>query len=651
MLNMRINQLKRNVIPFISTISDPYTKEFAESVMNLAFGDLQSGSTSTSALIVRLYDILSQIDILGQIFSRILSKIAAETASNTLFFQLNSLILFSSYIIPALSENPPGNAFDPAQEYRLSPQKFNALQEDIRSLKKSQNQKITSMEGLLQYMVENAEPKNPDFIAATNWTGLLSFIFGVDANDEAQGVKELEQINIKELLLSEEVAGPFIDEIFQKYDGLLVYSMSLLTMLSGTKYSNEFNEPLGKLLDSLGTSSQTVMLQSRLTKNFAHIKPFADEIMDIQNKMVKRVQDESIEVPLLQITTFFHQLNRLKAMDKKPLNTVPLKYLTGYESIFSTQALSMFEFHIQKTWNLYNEAFGDLINSLNDLNVFYESIIKRANVITADLFSKGFQAAIPLLDVEVCEKAGIHLKNITATSSTMKINIPDEYLDKKMKLLRLFDTAWKHLKEALTRKCVEEQAMVCVDSDLKLFSEICAAMDFIINEWNARAVFSGYGEEVVFAGRVLYSSLKIFENMLVAITPIEKIAVTKDNLNDFLPVIGELSQNFAKIKNLAEVVVIINSITKNLWLLNREYVLKVTVDPEYFHNPASIKDLIKNIPKIMETEYRQRLIPLELKTGKIKVYDQLIKNIGELEAIGEEKRDLLVQFQEIPNNF
>ena len=91
---------------------------------------------------------------------------------------------------------------------------------------------------------------------------------------------------------------------------------------------------------------------------------------------------------------------------------------------------------LQKSYQRNCELRDEFYATLKDLDDFLGSVIKNANLITSDLFSQGFRASIPLHDIEKCEKAGLHLRNITATSSTQKVQLDEGSYDMKLKLLR-----------------------------------------------------------------------------------------------------------------------------------------------------------------------------------------------------------------------
>ena len=97
-----------------------------------------------------------------------------------------------------------------------------------------------------------------------SWNDLLSLIFQTDTLDQSKGAKKIKQVNIKEQILSNYYSGDFIKKISQEYDGILTFSMTLLTMISSTNFAEKYTPGLNEILESLGGSTQITLLQNRL---------------------------------------------------------------------------------------------------------------------------------------------------------------------------------------------------------------------------------------------------------------------------------------------------------------------------------------------------------------------------------------------------
>ena len=118
---------------------------------------------------------------------------------------------------------------------------------------------------------------------------------GVDDVDKGD-IRQIEHINIKELLYVSELQGPLIQIIFDQYDGLLTYTMSLLTMISGTEYETSFKTRLNSILESLGTSTQIILLQQRLLKSIERKSTTEDRINQFKNEFIKKSLENTVEI-------------------------------------------------------------------------------------------------------------------------------------------------------------------------------------------------------------------------------------------------------------------------------------------------------------------------------------------------------------------
>ena len=109
-------------------------------------------------------------------------------------------------------------------------------------MKKNQNKKITNIDGMLQHCIENSKEMHSKLEQLHSWNELLDCVFDANIENGNTTSKSMEKINIKELLLMNAFSGNFTSQVYDKYDGLLTYTMSLLTMLSGTNYETNSKE-------------------------------------------------------------------------------------------------------------------------------------------------------------------------------------------------------------------------------------------------------------------------------------------------------------------------------------------------------------------------------------------------------------------------
>lgn len=592
-----------------------------------------------------LYQHLNQINLLGQIYSRAISKMASDEISDEIYYKIQSLGIFMDLIIIAISEHPLEFPLDISQKIELKPEKFTNLQEQIRPIKKMRNNSLTTIEHILEYILKNSKEYYNDFSQFLSWEQLVSFVFGTDISDKTKGAKKIEHVNIKEQILSNNLQGPLIIEISQKYDGLIAYTMSLLTMVSTTDHSDEFNGRLNKILEKLGSSTQITLLQSRLLKTMKRRDTKDEDIKDLHQKIIEDCKTSSMNCEIDKIEKILSEFHFPK-LDLGLKHLAALKDIENFNEIFTSENFLSYFRKLKIIWQEYDDIFQELYATLEDLLDFFNSIIKTTNKITADLFSRGFQASIPLYDIETCERAGIHIKNIAATSSNLKTQVSDKSNDMKSKLLRKMEKEWKDLEKILEKKGMEEDTVTNIGIEDKVFTEFLKLFQKAFNIMNQNKVFSGYREEVYIASRIMYSIVNVLKNVMDLITPIKDLRFNTENMDVYKPIIYALHQYIEKSKALLEFIILISNLSKQLWQLNREYVMLIGEDTDYILSPEKIEELIKDIPTIIKREFQQRLITSEKRKEKQEYYTELMKNITILKKIPIQQRMWLLPCSE-----
>ena len=588
-----------------------------------------------------LYQQLNQINLLGQIYSRAISKMASDEISDKIYYQIQSLEIFMDLIIIAISEHPLEFPLDISEKIELKQEKFVDLQEQIRPIKKLQNQSLTTIEHILQFILKEAMENYSEYSQFASWTQLLSFVYGTDTSDATKGAKKIEQVNIKEQILSNNLQGSLITDISYKYDGLISYTMSLLTMVSTTDYSEEFNSRLNKILEKLGSSTQILILQSRLLKTVKLRDVQDEEIKNLHQKIMVDCKSLNLDCDRETINKIFGEFH-FPDLDLEEKNLIPLKNIENFNEIFTTDNFLAYYRKIKLLWNAYDEIFNELLATLKDLLDYFNSIIKTTNGITADLFSKGFQASIPLYDIETCERAGIHIKNIASTSSNLKTQVSDKAIDMKLKLLRKMERDWKTLEKVLKKKSIEEDTVKNIEDKYKVFTKFLTLNQRSLIQLSQNKVFTGYREEVNIASRILYTIVNVEGNVLHLTEPIKDLRFNTENFEAFRPVISALQQYIEKISKFISLALLTSKLSKQLWQLNREYVLMVGEDTEYILSPEKIEALIQDIPNIIKREFQQRLITKEERKKKQQYYSDLLESINNLKMIPIEERKWLL---------
>ncbi|MHA1887859.1 MAG: hypothetical protein DRO88_08450 [Promethearchaeia archaeon] len=644
MFNIRIKQLKKRMNSLYGQLSNPLIQQFATQVMEEVFGLDWNEMDEIKSPIQEIMIILDKIHLLGQIFARGISNLAVEDSRPELYYMLHSLFNLGKIVIRTLADQEIDfDQIDPKQ-ITLSEEKFKNLQNELRPIQKNRNSNITTIEGIVQYVLDNAKKEHEKFEQIQSWNGLLSYIFDVDLEDETKGAKKIKQVNIKELLLSEQAEGPLIENIFQKYDGLLAYTMSMLTMLSNTPFSEKYTPYLNKILEKLGSSTKVILLQGRLTKDFENLHAVEKEIRLLQEKISSKIESIQLDISKELVSNFFDAVLTLPNFSNDANFPDSLEDIPSYQKISKNNRIKMMLNSLFPKWNYYKDTYLDIRNSLINFNQFFDKIIRGVNDITADLFSEGFQATIPLHDIETCEKAGIHVKNLTATFSTQKTKISDEDFDLKQKLLREFENLLHKLQWVLKQKSTEEEA---IGVEPKIFTPLSKVIAGLYTEWNENNVLSTFKEEAIMVSRYLFSVLKIIKEIYQEIKPFEKLFLNRENFKKLQEAHEFFMDKLSEITMILKVSLFINELTKNLWQLSRDYVIKVGKNDEYINNPEKISNLIENIPKTLKREYLQKLITQEQRKEKMKYYEKVCESIEILKNLPLEERKMLVSYKEI----
>ncbi len=636
MFSIRSNQLKR----FISSLASSTENEKVRLLSNQLLEHYFSAENKFGGI----YENLKQINFLSQIYARMGSLLVTEDITDALIYKLYGMIKIGEIIIIKLSVEDLSLPIDYALPINISQANLEALKDEIKTFKKNENRKITNFEGVFKYIINEAPHLYNQLKTAKTFSNLLGIVFGVE-DQLKDKIRQIEHINIKELLFMSELTGELIHKIFNQYDGLLTYTMSLLTMLCKTEYESKFKSQLNSILEALSTSTQIILLQQRLLKSIELKKVNDDQQAQLKVEIINKSLELKMELGVETLEKIFNFLGQPYEIQLLGVNKVELAECGEMTTVFSNSGLILIKAQIIDLWDEKYEITHEFSGTLQKITAYFESIIRKTNTITADLFAKGFRAAIPLYDVEICEKAGIHLKDITATSSTQKINISDIYFDTKLKLYRLYESDWTELKRIIKQKTREEQAIQSLSERNRIFSQIYNGLEEMTVQWSVEAIFTGRSEEVVIASRILFIVIQLLQQMWNAIIPFKKDLLSNETLSEFQRTSEMLREYWNRFQKLYALSLIINQIGKRIWYLNREFVITIGEDEKYFKHPEMIHELIADIPKVLKQEYQQKLITKEIRQQKMDIYNQLLTNIKELSNIPTENREILMDFQ------
>ena len=153
---------------------------------------------------------------------------------------------------------------------------------------------------------------------------------------------------------------------------------------------------------------------------------------------------------------------------------------------------------------------------------------------------------------------------------------------------------------------------------------------------------------VVISSRIIKSLDVILAELKEDLNPVNETLYTANVVDEFEPVRTAARKHLARLRKLNSLVLNINMITKKLWRLNREYVLRISEDPSYFEDIESLIALIEELPKNFKKEAQQRLITPAIRKQKMEQYRQLKDMLLELKKnFSDQDRALLLPYNSI----
>ena len=490
------------------------------------------------------------------------------------------------------------------QRYRFTPKAFKNIREELRPIPKKRNENLTTFEQIITYVLKNEIGEYEKILSLNDLNDLLSYIFGTDVENRGKNVGKIEHVHIKEQILANQLTGDMVEEVSFKYDGLVTFAMSGLTLLSNTSYCDEYSPFLNEMLEKLGSSTKMILVQTRLNRN---IKKF-------------------LKLKDLGKYNFSHEIIKDIQPDKP-------------------QFLQDLEDTIQKSlWEEYLQIYEEFIAIFTDLLHFFDNFIKDINNIIADLFSSGFRGSIPSDDIVICEKAGIQIRNLIETSSSKRIKIKDDIVDIHMNLIRIYEQSTEKLDEILQIKSTEEGFTSSIDQSKKKFTSFYETYKKFYSNVRHLPIIQGYQESIYMGSRILYSSLHVLNELEKLIFPLENYAFNAENLPKFEEIIQFIPEFQLKLTNMEILFSVINRLCTYLFQLNREYVVECGKDPKYLQDANLILEKIKDIPSILKREAQQKLIIAEERDKKLEIFEKLIKEIQKLSEISITHRSWVLAY-------
>ena len=282
---------------------------------------------------------------------------------------------------------------------------------------------------------------------------------------------------------------------------------------------------------------------------------------------------------------------------------------------------------------------SEIYDSLVDTLDFFRGLIRNINEITRDLFARGFQSHIPVNDIQACEDAEIAIKEITATYATLKVNIPDDIIHKKIITQREFEDLELKIRRILGTKVSEE--IHFVGESKRFFEPALNTLNTIVKKWYSSQLINGYRELVYFKVRVLQTALKYLKEIYLKLVRINYIPVVGNFFEEQKEILDGLTKDFDSLKKLSVGVDIENELLKNSWIISKSLPVTLAKNPEYFQNPESIKGLFIEIPMRFKMEKMQRLITEENYKSKTEVLTKINGLIESLMSVPQSHLALL----------
>ncbi len=580
----------------------------------------------------QIYEVLNQENILSQIYARAVAKIISEESNEKTIIQLEILNKFAELLIKSLSGKSVNYPIS-VDKYPFPNQQFNQLSEELRPIKKKRNQNLTTIEHILLYLINEETQNLTEILEKSTWSDLLSFVFKTDVENRAQGIEKIEYIHIKEQILGNNITGDIVTDISLKYDGIVTYTMSGLTMLATSEYAQEFTPLFNEILQKLGSSTKMILMQTRLQKNITRYTQIQEKLNQFSEKCGE------FNIGHAKLENF--QLSK-EILDAS-IPAYPEEF-TVLGRDFAQANNSDLSLQLTAIWDEYLNIYDEFLSIFRKLQSFLNSIVSDCNIISATLFSKRFSASLPMYDIERCENAGIHIKNLVETSSSKKMKIDDFIIDIKLKLFRKYEEEFNTINKIITKKVKEEASS---NSNTKMdqpFQDMNKELMDFNQKFLKLPVLQGLQEGVIFSTRFLFSILSIFRNLSFLIKPIEKINYCEVNQEEFETLLAILPQYQNKLKNLIYTMEVISKISNYTDRLNREYVLEFAEDSAYILNPSMILTKIEEIPEILKREVQQRLITSEERDMKLEIFEKLLNIVQKFINIPIDHRVWILPF-------
>ncbi len=616
MFGIRTKQLERHLLNYIDSLTNEEEKEFAKTLFGYCFvGLVPRKDGEKLSFIESLYHSTENNEELSRVLSRTISRLATEEPSEETLYKLFGLVVFNHYLLTEFGEGE--------NHQKLDNKKLKSFQEQLKTGSKKENNKIKNLETMLHFFMEKASKNIQNLMQINSWEQLLFSIFGVHDLGTEKEPQDLNRDNLKALIMEIGWEGEIINDIFRKYQGLLTFSMSMLTALTGKTQEEEFKPKINNLLSQLGTSSQQMIFQKRLREQNKTRTRVLNELEEIITEVIQKGQNLQLELDENIVLEFAKSVTKFPEFNEEEISLSSPEKIEGYDTIFSAAQFNRLKKKFHNIWEVYQNLIQQIDKNVRKIRNYLNTLIRKANDITSILLAQRFKCTLPLHDVEQMEKAGIKIKDIARSKSSTQLAVPDEVLNKKSRNWRKFDNNWQILQEFLAQKVREEEVIKSIPDRLRIFNHMNQSMRNLISSWEDDRMFTGYNAESPIALATLQSINPLMEKMNQSIESMKKIPYNRNNIPKFMDTFEKLNHLLAQFEHIGNTASHLNSITKFLHQISPDKVLKLSKNPSYIRSPEKMQEFFADLPKMIKRKYQQKLISSDEKHTYMQAYKRL----------------------------
>ncbi|MHA1730513.1 MAG: hypothetical protein ACTSU5_01140 [Promethearchaeota archaeon] len=607
---------------------------------------------STVGSLERANDAFADAPELNNLLSRELRRLMNEAVDLDVVAQVVAMRVFAGVLVAAMGGE---RGFDPSKAKTLS--------EDIRSMKKNANQRVVSLAGILDVLTKRARERIRDLAGiGTDLDNLLELVYGVK-RDGNGGAEQFKATGPRELILEYGLRGELPERILAQFSGIVTYSMSILTMVSGSG-NPEFQvyvDQLNKLLGTLGEGTQATIFSQRLSRLLVRRSKLKDELEAAWAKLVETAAAQGIE-----LGSAGSELRRLAAdppfdAAKGPGNGIGGEHGADVVPTFTSSLPSACRAprllpdtkKVEQLLLGIHQQNQELSLVLRDFGSFIGDLVDKVNRITAELFARGFKARLPVQDVEECEAAGIHLKNIVDSSETGRFQVDDYYFDQKIKMIRAYDDIVGKVLKSLETRVREEE--VVLHGEPGVLGGVLRRFREVSTRWQAEGVLDGASEEVLLTIRLLASATAIWSRLHVELgrlndylgnVPLNRVFLEGDESVGVI--LRKMARLAGRLESLDSLAGVLKAISGHLRGVNPSFPFIFAEDVGYVRDPAKFRGFLEGVPGDLKRQAAQRVITRDDLDRKTRSLEEALELIGELEAFPAKKRNLLLPIKKKP---